>query len=58
MIWQGTKVGTESPCFHNGPPQGLECFGYRILNVLVSIYSSNKNKYFHLHVACLQKRDF
>ena len=20
MIWQGTKIGTESPCFHNVPP--------------------------------------
>ena len=57
MIWQGTKVGTESPCFHNGPPQGFEGFVV-IFKKNSQYYSSNKNKYFHLYVACLQKKDF
>ena len=24
MIWQETKVGTGSPCFHNVPPWGFD----------------------------------
>ena len=46
MIWQGTKVGTESPCFHNGPPQGLECLSY--FNCFSQHYSINKDTYFNL----------